>query len=348
MSRKPLAEGGRNDLHEVGAGKMAGRIWPFLLKLILAAAYVKILRFSIGGLSPETGAMAAIVANLCIILMARFYNRASFGLRHVNAFLAAACLSSLVVMPREARAYLIDGWGIWLLAVPVLLHLLWGGVRAIATFRGDSADPRGRLQNALGQLLPEALARVAAAELTIISNAFLWMSPPDVPTGVQSFSYHRLVAPILWAFFCLAVVEALGVHLLVGLWKPSLGWVIFIISDISLLYLLGLICSLRRMPVTIDDQDVRIRAGILYDFRVPLASIINASIAFPSSDVKRPGTIKTSLMTFPNIMLEVFPPIPSPKPLGLGEPVHHVAMALDDKVAFINALRSNAVQSATL
>lgn len=346
MSRESISEGQRHDKPEASPRTAVGRIWPFLLKVILAAVYMKVLRFSLNGLSPETGAIAAIVATFAMILAIRFRELTVMSLRQANALLAAACVSSLVAMPSEARAYLMDGRGIWL-AVPVLLHLLWGGMCAIAVFRADCTNARDRIQSALGQILPEGLARVAAAELTILTNAFLWMSPPDVPAGVQSFSYHRLVAPILWAFFSLAVIEALGVHLLVGLWKPALGWIIFIISDISLLYLLGLICSLRRMPVTIDDHEVRIRAGILYDFRVPLASIVNASTAFPSSDVKRPGTVKTSLMTFPNIILEVSPPIPSPKPMGLGDPVSHVAIALDDRAAFISALRSRAVQSAT-
>jgi hypothetical protein len=319
-----------------------------LAKIIAGLLAVAAVR---AGLSYLSAVVATVTASAIVfgyfLVMARS-RLVSIDLKDLLALIAAAVISTVVVLPKNARDFAFSSSVVFLLGLPVVLHIGWGCQRAVKTYRAHELPDRQRLELALSEIIPQKLARVAAAELNIISNAFRWNSPPDVPAGARGFSYYKLVAPMMWAFLFLATIETLILHLLLSMWNPTVAWVVFIISDISVLYLLGLIVSLRRLPVTIDDNQVRIRAGILYDFSIPLASITNVTIYFPSTDVKRPGMLKTSLMAFPNVILEFTPSIPAPRPMGVGDPISRVAMALDDRTAFVEAIRMHLIKDSSL
>ncbi|MCW1431455.1 hypothetical protein [Novosphingobium sp. JCM 18896] len=281
--------------------------------------------------------IGAIAGGACLTLLLR----SALPRTHAQAvaFLAAASILALAIMPQAGRALLLHGYGWLIFTIPLAIHVLWGAARGAAQVKGTALPLRGRIERMLAEIVPAPLARLAAAELTMLSYAFRWTGQPEVPPAAIGFSYHRLVAPMMWAFLCLAIIEICIVHVLLYAWKPAVAWIVFVVSDIGFLYLLGLIGSLRHLPVLLFADHLQVRTGILFDFVVPLTAITACSVTFGVAPARR-GTLKASLLAGPNVILEVAPPLPSPKPFGKGGPVTRIALALDDPIAFVEAVRS--------
>lgn len=321
----------------------ADRVWRknWLLqvgRLVASLGAAWLLRFVLGELETTASVIGATVSGTGLALLLRGALPRRPG--QVAAFLAVVSILALAIMPPATHGVLFRGHGWLIFALPIVIHVAWGTARGAARIKEEAALPlRERLQRLLAEVVPTPLARLAAAELTVLSYAFRWTGRADVPQAAVGFSYHRLLAPMMWAFLCLAIIEICIVHVLLYAWKPTVAWVVFAVSDIGFLYLLGLIGSLRQLPVLLLADHLRIRTGILFDFTVPLTAITACSVTFGAAPVGR-GTLKTSLLAGPNVIIEMTPALPSPKPFGKGGPITRIALGLDEPSAFVDAVRA--------
>ncbi len=137
----------------------------------------------------------------------------------------------------------------------VLAHLLISSGQALRVWQRCSGLSFGeRMEAAAGQLLPPHIVRLAGLELRILWLAlFSWRAAPDIPEECQGFSYHRHLAPQMWALLAIAVIEAGGEHILIRHWSVVAGTVLAVIGDLGLIYMIGLVKSLRLRPVHRDQ-----------------------------------------------------------------------------------------------
>lgn len=306
-------------------------------RLIVSLGAAWFFRFALGELKPGATVIGAIAGGAGLALLLR--GSIPKTPEQVAAFLAAASILALAIMPPGARAALFGGNDWLIFALPVAIHVLWGAARGLSHSRDRGLPLRTRLEHLLAEIVPPPVARLAAAELTMLSYAFRWTGKQDIPQAAIGFSYHKLVSPMMWAFLCLALIEICVVHVLLFAWKPMVAWIVFVVSDIGFLYLLGLIGSLRHLPVLLFTDHIRIRTGVLFDFAVPLTAITACSSTFSTAEARR-GTLKASLLAGPNVLIDVMPALPSPKPFGKGGPITRIALALDDPIAFVAAVRA--------
>lgn len=150
-----------------------------------------------------------------------------------------------------------------------------------------------------------------------------------------SFGYGRALTPLMWAFFCIGVVELAVVHLLVSaLWSPVAGWIFSALSVAALVWILLLIRSLERLPVLVDDGGVTMRVGRLKSVRIPAAHIAGLRTSWPSEALKARGVLNLALINYPNLMLDLDPPLPGRRPIAA------VAHRLDDPAGFAAAVKA--------
>jgi hypothetical protein len=77
----------------------------------------------------------------------------------------------------------------------------------------------------------------------------------------RSFAYHRSIAPMMWVLVGLSGVELMVVHLLLAAWYPRAAVVAAALNAGGMLWLMAIIRSFRRLPVTLDDRQLLMRAG---------------------------------------------------------------------------------------
>ncbi|MCW3835303.1 hypothetical protein ACFQ1E_00390 [Sphingomonas canadensis] len=301
----------------------------------LALAWIAV-RTPIAAQYPRTAALLFLwiaADSLTLPVVARARRQAGAPLwRPALAALAAAGAAGAIGLPQPIRAAL---WAmpvaIGAIAALVALHTGWSIARAVAVRRGGSG-----WTDVAAELMPRPLARLAAAELSLLRLAlFRWNAAPDVPAGATAFAYHRHLAPMMSAMIALQVIEIGVTHLLLSHWSPMAALVLFGISDIALLYMIGLVKSLRLRPVLLlGDGALRVRAGILIDHGIPREAIVRVHGAVTRDVVKARDTLNAALLAWPNLIVELAAPMPAgPR----RRPVRRIALRLDDAAAFLAA-----------
>jgi len=158
---------------------------------------------------------------------------------------------------------------------------------------------------------------------------------PDAPPHhAATFPYHRGLAPLLWVFAFIMAAELLVTHLLVSaLWSGTAAFIFSAISLAALLWTLFFIRALKRRPVLVDADGVTMRVGSLGSVRVPAGSIAGLRTSWPREALKQRGVLNLALINYPNVMLDLDPPLPARK-----RPLTAIAHRLDDPAGFAAAV----------
>ena len=221
----------------------------------------------------------------------------------------------------------------------VLGHVAWATARASREVNREGFGRKKRWVSAVSEIFPPALVRLAVAEMTVIHMAlFRWGGPADVPANARAFAYHKHLTPMCAALLILSAIEIAVYHLLVGHWSRTATVVMFILSDVGFVYLVGLIKSFRFRPVLLTPDGVRVRAGFLIDQLVPLEAIVAVEGGFTGEEVRDPATLNTALLAWPNIMLRLDRPLHRRSLRKKRGQFVRVAFRLDDPESFVRLL----------
>lgn len=141
--------------------------------------------------------------------------------------------------------------------------------------------------------------RFAKAELNVLRYALV---PPMHRSGegVQEFFVSRDAAQLAWAFVILALIEAFAFHLLLaGIGSRSV-WLVLIFADVFILYTIGFVRSLPRVPAVIvmENGDVIIQVGVLFRMEIEAGAIADLSETI-TSDINR-RAFRGALLSNPN------------------------------------------------
>lgn len=225
------------------------------------------------------------------------------------------------------------------MATVVLGHVACAAARAHQAIKKGSDDRKKRFMSAASELFPPALVRLATAEMTVIHMAlFRWGGPADVPANARAFAYHKHLTPMCAALLILSSIEIAVYHLLIGHWSRTATLVMFVLSDVGFVYLVGLIESFRFRPVLLTPQGVLVRAGFLIDQLVPLDAIAAIEGGFTGGEIRDPATLNAALLAWPNIMLRLDRPLHRRSFLKKRAPFVRVAFRLDEPEPFIRLL----------
>lgn len=152
---------------------------------------------------------------------------------------------------------------------------------------------------------------------------------------VLSFTYHRSLAPMMGVLLGLALVEMFVVHIVaVALWRWTVAIALGVIDLSMVVWLVLLIRSFRRLPVTISDGQLTMRAGNLRSIKVPFAAIVGLRDHWDAAALKQPGVVNLALAAWPSVVVDLRAPIA----VRRGKLVTAIAHKLDDPAAFRAAL----------
>jgi hypothetical protein len=315
----------------------AGKAAPFIIVALaglavrtpLAAAYpfIALLLF-----------LWIVADSLMLALIVRTSGKPEW--RAVLTVLASASFTVWLGSPSAIRGVLLEMPILMMaMAAVVIGHVIWATARASRALNGQGKDRKERWVSAASETFPPTLVRLAMTEMTVIHMAlFRWGGPADVPANARAFAYHRHLTPMCAALLILSAIEIAVYHVLVRHWSHTATIVMFILSDVGFVYLVGLIKSFRFRPVLLMPEGVRVRAGFLIDQLVPLDAIIAVERGFASEEVRDSATLNAALLAWPNILLRLDRPLHRRSLLKKRDPFDRIAFRLDDPELFIRLL----------
>ena len=92
---------------------------------------------------------------------------------------------------------------------------------------------------------------------------------------LQTFSNYREngIILVLGSFLCLFMMETIGVHFLLALWKPVVAWVFTILSLYTCLQLFAHIRAIRSRPTRIGASALELHNGLAADVTIEFDNI---------------------------------------------------------------------------
>ena len=231
--------------------------------------------------------------------------------------------------------------GAWLtptLGAVAVVQLVLGLRRLRRTPVPRGLPLRRRLEALFAAFAPQPIAKLAATEALVIWYALHWRAKPDIPAGATPIFYHRGARPMLWVLAGAGLVELIVLHVIaLVFWGPKLAWPLFALSEIGLVYVLGLISSLDKLPILVFDDRIEVRMGLLATHVLPADNILAIHAAL---DPARTGdeVLKASLAAPPTVGVELCAPmtVRSLKRRGPAA-IRMVGLRPDDVHAFLRA-----------
>lgn len=115
--------------------------------------------------------------------------------------------------------------------------------------------------------------RALAYEIGMYRSLGRWvMRRPSVPdSGATRFGYSVLVAPVIWIFIFVSAVEVVAVDLLLP-WE-GLRIAFLILGIWGLVWMLGLLASVKVHPHLVSDAGLRVRYSTNVNILIPWEDI---------------------------------------------------------------------------
>jgi hypothetical protein len=144
----------------------------------------------------------------------------------------------------------------------------------MSTGRAPTPPTRSRLKLAAGY------------EAGIWRSLYRWLTrrPRSTDPDAALFGYASQVTPLLIAFIAVSSLEIPAVSLLFP-W-PAVRYPLLIVGVWGLLWMLGLLASVRTHPHVITDAGLQLRSGFQFDARLPWEQISAIRLRRSSTEQK--------------------------------------------------------------
>lgn len=316
------------------------RLRPALLIVLPALAIFAARWFTHSNWAAENAGITAILFAWVVAdaLMLALLAKSEANRPEAYAVIAVLALASLIILV-GAGAPVRDiylGMPQVLIAAggTIALFLVWSCARIAGRYRAT-----GSARLALESVFPPLQVKFMMSEARVIWLGLLrWNASVDVPHGSQPFAYHSYLVPMIATILALQIIEIGVVHFLVMMWSPTAAWVLFALSLYGIIWTMALLKSLRIYPVLVREQSIRVRCGILYDFKLPLSAIDAFAPPLSQEELASKRVLNLALLSAPNISLRLREPIAIPTMLGGSQEIDAIALRLDDSGGFLKEM----------
>ncbi|MFI7425848.1 hypothetical protein ACIBPB_02555 [Micromonospora sp. NPDC049836] len=193
--------------------------------------------------------------------------------------------------------------------------------------------------------------RAVAYEWGLWRSLARWIlrRPYRVAPGAQTFGYVGVVQPILGVFIALSTIEIPVLDLIL---RHTLGWpalrhVAIALGVWGVLWMVGLLASLRIHPHVLDDTALRIRNGVSLDVLIPWRAVARVDARYrslPSSravqyDPDDPAVLNLGAGSQTAVDVVLREPLSVRLPSGPSRPVREIRIYADDPRALVARAR---------
>jgi hypothetical protein len=163
-----------------------------------------------------------------------------------------------------------------------------------------------------------------------------------------AFAYHRRGG--LRVIYGVAVVvgcfEIVGVHLLVAALSPVAAWVLTAFEFYGVVWVIGLLRSVDRLPIVLDERGIHIRFGVIYALFVPYEAVQDLQRErLHSVDTKRKNYLNCAFINAPDCILKLRAARRARLPYTLSRDVDEIGLMVDEPKEFLAQLERRIASS---
>lgn len=202
----------------------------------------------------------------------------------VVAFLILGMLIGSIVIPNENQYYLniFKTWVFPIIELAILSYVIYKVKKLTRQFKlhkNKSFDFFTALKKTCYEILPKSVANLIAMELAVFYYGFIYWRKRKLKSN--EFSYHKDSGTItlLIALLFIVAIETFVLHNLLLEFSKIAAWVLSFLSIYCGFQLVGFLKSMYKRPISIENNKLFLRYGIMNESTINLANIHSIEIS---------------------------------------------------------------------
>jgi hypothetical protein len=201
-------------------------------------------------------------------------------------------------------------------------------------------------RNASKSVFPKKLIPLLVSEAGMIYYGFIaWKKKPLIE---GQFTYHKnnTENAMIYGFMLLIFVELFGLHFLLVKWSIVAAWVLSILSAYSLLQVWGIARSLRKRPISVHDNQLSLRFGLVSEVDIDMANIQEIVLNKRTIE-KEDGYLHLGLIPdaeTPNILIHLEDTVEVLRIYGFHKQTIKIALFVDEPSKFIEYIERESLR----
>ncbi|SEL52017.1 hypothetical protein SAMN04487910_2706 [Aquimarina amphilecti] len=207
----------------------------------------------------------------------------------IISFLIIGMVVCYVIIPPKNQYYLnlFKTWIFPVLELSILSYVIYNLTKAIKRYksnRNKSVDFFTALKNTCLEILPKGAVNPVVMEIAVLYYGFIYWKKRKL--NENEFSYHKNSGTIslLTAIICIIAIETVVFHILLSKWNTPTAWILTFLSIYSGIQIFGFIKSMFKRPISIENNKLFLRYGIMNETIINLTDI--DSIEVSSKDIE--------------------------------------------------------------
>lgn len=193
-------------------------------------------------------------------------------------FFILGIVTASLIIPEDHQLYLsqVKQWVLPLVEITVFFVVIFKVTKTVKSYKkqkNKTPDFYTALKQAASEVLPARVSPAFATEIAMFYYGFFNWKKRKLNTN--EFSYHKNSGTIglLSVIIFLVLIETLIAHILLERWSPTIAWILSALSIYTSLQIFGIIRSMSKRPIAIEDGKLKLRYGLFSESVIPLADI---------------------------------------------------------------------------
>ncbi|WMN11856.1 hypothetical protein QYS49_39780 [Marivirga salinae] len=248
-------------------------------------------------------------------------------------------------LPNESQYYLnfFKNWILPIVEISALSFVIYNVRKVIKQYKSNKTEAFDfftTLKNTCYEILPKRVVIPIVMEIAVFYYGFIYWKKRKLK--VNEFSYHKdsgTIALLISIIFIVAI-ETFVLHILLSKWSDIAAWILTFLSIYSGIQILGFLRSMFKRPISIENDRLYIRYGIMTETAIDIKDI--DSIEISSKDIElNKETKKLSFLgelESHNIIIHLKKENELVGLYGIRRKYKNLAFYVDDKIEFTNQI----------
>lgn len=265
-------------------------------------------------------------------------------------FLFLGLIICSIILPQENQQYLniFKTWVLPLVELSVLSYVIYNirkGIKFYKQKKGVSFDFFTTLKNTCYEILPKNVVILVVTEIAIFYYGFIYWKKRVLKENEFSYYKDSGTITLLIAIIFIVTIETVVLHILLTKWSSFAAWVFTFFSVYFGIQVFGLLKSILKRPISIENDMLFLRYGIMSETTIDLKNIDIVEISSKDIEVNK----ETKKLSFlgelegHNIIIRLKKENELIGLYGVKRKYKNLALFVDNKIEFKNRI-NNAIQ----
>lgn len=204
-------------------------------------------------------------------------------------FFIVGIITASFILPEQNQSLLdiAKYWVLPLIEISVFSLIGYKVYTIVQEFKAQKStapDAFVAIKRACQEILPGRLASVLAAEIGVYYYGFINWSKPTLQNNQFTYHTRNTLNSVLGSLIFIISIETVAVHILVSIWTTVIAWILTAISVYTIIQVFGIMKSLSRRPISLEEDMLVLRYGLMNEASIDLNNI--ESVEFSNELIK--------------------------------------------------------------